>query len=91
MTRTYSKPIASNQKEPMKPITFASLALLVAALAGCASAADINVSKVEPKCGQTCAANHSECLAHFSLFPIAQNNACVDALRFCVQSCPARL
>ena len=65
-----------------------SLGLLF--LAGCASTSDIDLSKVESKCGQTCSANYSECVGRFSMFPIHQQNTCTDALRLCAQSCPAR-
>lgn len=64
------------------------LALLL--VAGCASTANIDLSKVETTCGQTCSANYSTCISKFSLTPIFQQNTCTDGLRLCAQSCPAR-
>lgn len=63
---------------------------MLALLAGCADLSDIDLSKVESKCGQTCSQNHSSCVSRFSLFPIRQERTCADALRLCAQSCPAR-
>lgn len=73
-------------------MTYARLiSLLVATLLfGCASTADIDVSKVDSTCGQTCSANYSSCGQQFTIVPIMQQNQCVDALRMCVRSCPAR-
>lgn len=65
-------------------------AILLAVLCGCASTSDIDLSKVESKCGQTCSANYSECLGKFTLAPIHMQHVCTDALRLCAQSCPAR-
>lgn len=64
--------------------------LVIFALAGCASPSDIDLSKVESSCAQKCSANHSTCLSAFTLFPIQQNNQCVDTLRSCASACPAR-
>lgn len=59
-------------------------------LAGCASTKDIDLSKVDPACGQTCSANYSECLSRFTFFPIHSQHVCTDSLRLCAQACPAR-
>ncbi len=59
-------------------------------LSGCASTADIDVSKAEPKCAQACTASYSQCLGQFTLFPIQAQNQCTDALRLCVRTCPAK-
>lgn len=68
--------------------TFALFGLF--ALAGCASTTNIDLSKVEPACGQKCSANYSGCGQGFQMFPIMVQHQCVDALRICAQSCPAR-
>lgn len=70
----------------MRPI----LVLVVCLLAGCASTKDIDLSKVESRCGQQCSANYSECVGKFTFFPIQTQNQCTDAMRLCAQSCPAR-
>ncbi len=68
------------------------LSLIVAALilTGCASTADIDLSKVESKCGQACAANYSRCSQGFTMTPLMAQHHCADAMRLCAQSCPAR-
>ncbi len=67
-----------------------TLLLLTLLLAGCASTADIDTSKVEPDCAHSCSANYSECLGKFTLFPIQAQHQCTDAMRLCVQACPTR-
>lgn len=67
-----------------------ALSALAVALAGCVSTSNIDLSKVEPACGQQCSTNYSACGQNFTFFPIMQQNACVDALRLCAQACPAR-
>lgn len=59
-------------------------------LAGCASTKDIDLSKVESTCGQTCSANYSECVGKFTFFPIMVQRECTAAMRLCAQSCPPR-
>jgi hypothetical protein len=59
-------------------------------LAGCASTKDIDLSKVESACGQTCATSYSSCLSGFSMFPIQRQRECTNALRICANACPAR-
>jgi hypothetical protein len=59
-------------------------------LAGCASTKDIDLSKVDPQCGQTCSANYSNCVSKFTFFPLEVQHQCTDALRLCAQACPAR-
>jgi len=67
------------------------LALAIAfLLSACASTSSIDLTKVESKCGQTCSANYSECLGHFTFFPIMAQNQCTDAMKLCAQSCPVR-
>jgi hypothetical protein len=69
------------------------LGLIAAAtliFSGCASTADIDMSRVESQCGRACTANYSECLDGFTLFPIMAQHECTDALRLCAQSCPAK-
>ena len=68
------------------------LALLASflALTACASTADIDMSKYESTCGQQCSANYGKCSTGFTMTPFMQQHACVEALRFCAQSCPAR-
>jgi hypothetical protein len=67
-----------------------ALLLIIFVLAGCASTKDIDLSKVETACGQTCSANYSTCLSKFTIFPIERQHECTDALRLCAQSCPPR-
>lgn len=67
-----------------------TLLLLTLLLAGCASTADIDMSKVDPDCAHSCSANYSECLGKFTLFPIQAQHQCTDAMRLCVQACPTR-
>lgn len=76
----------------LKLTTLLSILALVSlsGFVGCASTADIDLSKVESKCGQTCAANYSECLGKFTLVPIQAQHQCTAALRLCAQACPAR-
>jgi hypothetical protein len=67
-----------------------TLLLITMLLAGCASTADIDTSKVDPDCAHSCSANYSECLGKFTLFPIEAQHQCTDAMKLCVQACPAR-
>ncbi len=53
--------------------------LACAALAGCASTSDVDLRQVDAACGQ-----------QFTLFPIMAQRQCADALKMCVQACPAR-
>lgn len=62
----------------------------VVALTGCASTADIDTSKAEPKCAAACSQSYSECLGRFSMTPIMQQHTCTDAMRLCVRGCPPR-
>jgi hypothetical protein len=66
------------------------LAACIMALAGCASTADIDMSKYESTCGQLCTKNYSECLSKFTFFPIQAQHQCTDSLRLCAASCPER-
>jgi Short C-terminal domain len=59
-------------------------------LAGCASVADIDTSKMDPACAQSCASTYSECLGKFTLFPLMAQHQCTDAMHLCSASCPAR-
>ena len=67
-----------------------TLLLLTVLLAGCASTADIDTNKVDSDCAHSCSANYSECLGKFTLFPLMAQHQCTDAMRLCVQACPAR-
>jgi hypothetical protein len=67
-----------------------TLLLLAVFLAGCARTADIDTSKVDPDCAHSCSANYSECLGKFTLFPLMAQHQCTDAMKLCVQACPAR-
>lgn len=64
--------------------------LFAAMLSACASTADIDTSKAEPACGQRCSSTYSECLGKFTFFPIMMQHQCTDAMRLCVNACPAR-
>jgi hypothetical protein len=59
-------------------------------LAGCASVADIDTSKMDPACAQSCTTNYSECLGKFTLFPLMAQHQCTDAMHLCAAACPAR-
>lgn len=59
-------------------------------LAACASTSDIDLSKVETTCAQSCSSNYSSCISRFTFFPIHAQNVCADSLRLCAQSCPPR-
>ena len=65
--------------------------LLSMLLAGCASVADIDTSKIDAACAQSCTANYSECLGKFTLFPIQAQHQCTDAMHLCANACPARV
>lgn len=65
--------------------------IALAVLSGCANTAtDIDFSKTDPECAQKCHANYSNCLSAFMFFPIVQQNQCVDGLKACAMSCPAK-
>lgn len=68
------------------------LAAVMAAslIAGCASTADINTSQAEAQCAERCSSTYSECLGKFTFFPIMLQHQCTDAMRLCVNACPAR-
>jgi hypothetical protein len=68
----------------------ATIALGLAALVGCASTSDIDMTQVDATCGQKCSANYSACGQQFTMFPIMAQRQCADALKLCVQACPAR-
>lgn len=65
-------------------------ALACLLLAGCASTADIDLSKLDSACGQTCTRNYQECMAKFTIFPIMAQHQCTDTMRLCAQTCPPR-
>ena len=71
----------------MKNVAMGAMLLILAA---CASTKDIDLSKVESKCGQTCSANYSECLSRFTFFPLQGQHQCTTAMKLCAQACPAR-
>jgi hypothetical protein len=87
MGRTYPRDI---RKDGMT--RSASIVAIVFALAGCASTKDVDLSKLEPQCGQKCAASYQECTNRpgFILFPIEVHNQCVGSLKLCASACPAR-
>ena len=72
----------------MKLLTISLVACL--ALAGCASPSEVDLSKSETSCAQKCSANLSTCLSAFTIFPIMQNNQCVDGLKSCASACPVK-
>ncbi|MFL9899256.1 SHOCT domain-containing protein [Paraburkholderia fungorum] len=67
-----------------------TLLLSLLLLAGCASVADIDTSKLDTTCAQSCTANYSECLGKFTLFPIQAQHQCTDAMHLCANACPQR-
>lgn len=66
------------------------LVLSLLAVAGCASTSDVDLSKAEPACGQSCSMTYSQCVSKFTFFPIHAQNVCTDSLRMCAQTCPTR-
>jgi len=77
----------------MKKVKYLSLGMIVVismGIAGCASIADINLTKVESTCGQSCTKTYSECVNKFTFFPIMLQHECTDSLRLCAQTCPPR-
>jgi hypothetical protein len=68
----------------------AILGTVLVVLAGCASTKDIDLSKVESGCGQSCSVHYSDCVSKFTFFPLETQHQCTTALRLCAQSCPAR-
>ena len=77
----------ATEEPKIKTIIVGSTLLLLAA---CASTKDIDLSKVESHCGQTCSANYSECLSRFTFFPLQGQHQCTAAMKLCAQACPAR-
>lgn len=67
----------------MKPKIITGLFLLI--LTSCASTSDIDLSKVNSACGQSCSQRYSECVSKFTFFPIMVQNECTDALRLCAR------
>ncbi|MDN7182949.1 SHOCT domain-containing protein [Caballeronia sp. SEWSISQ10-4 2] len=65
--------------------------LLTFLLAGCASVSDIDTSKIDAACAQSCTANYSECLGKFTLFPLMAQHQCTDAMHLCANACPSRV
>jgi hypothetical protein len=70
----------------MKPL----IVVIAGMLTGCASTKNIDLTKVDPQCGQTCSGTYSECVSKFTFFPLEVQHQCTDALRLCAQACPAR-
>ncbi|SIT35287.1 conserved exported hypothetical protein [Paraburkholderia ribeironis] len=67
-----------------------TLLLSMLLLAGCASVADIDTSKLDANCAQSCTAKYSDCLGKFTLFPLMAQHQCTDAMHLCAAACPAR-
>jgi len=67
-----------------------TLLLSTLLLAGCASVADIDTSKIDSDCAHSCTANYSECLGKFTFFPIEAQHQCTDAMQLCAKACPAK-
>ena len=63
--------------------------LFVLAFSGCAGTTDIDLSKVEYTCGQSCSTSYQTCDSRLTMMPIRQHNDCTDVYRKCVQSCPS--
>jgi len=64
--------------------------LLSILLAGCASVSDIDTSKLDANCAQSCTSTYSECLSKFTLFPLMAQHQCTDAMHLCAAACPSR-
>ncbi len=73
-------------------LMFKSIVMLlsITLITACASIDDIDTSKVNPACGQTCTFAYSSCVNTQTIFPIQQQHQCAGSLRLCVKSCPAR-
>ena len=63
--------------------------LFVLAFSGCAGTTDIDLSKVEYTCGQSCSTSYQTCDSRLTMMPIRQHNDCTDVYRKCVQGCPS--
>ncbi|MFM0718036.1 SHOCT domain-containing protein [Paraburkholderia strydomiana] len=70
----------------MKRITIAAVAMV---LAGCVSAPDLDLSKVDPACSQRCSSEYSTCTTGFKLFPLVAQAHCNESLKVCAATCPA--
>lgn len=63
--------------------------ITTAALVGCVSVADVDVTKYEPTCARTCSVAHSQCVAS----PMSGgtiHRQCKESLILCLQTCPPR-
>jgi hypothetical protein len=57
-------------------------------LSACASAPDIDYSKVDEVCGKQCQTDEAECKKRFAEYPTISYTHCKPELRACVKSCP---
>ncbi|NYH24976.1 SHOCT domain-containing protein [Paraburkholderia bryophila] len=71
-------------------IMMKKILLLTMLLAGCASVSDIDTSKIDASCAQSCTSTYSECLGKFTLFPLIAQHQCTDAMHLCAAACPSR-
>jgi hypothetical protein len=68
------------------------LAAAALLLAGCASIADIDTSKAEPRCASQCSQDYTACVSiPAAVIPgLIRSSQCKDGMRACVNSCPPR-
>jgi hypothetical protein len=67
-----------------------ALCIVSSLLAGCASVSDIDPSKLDASCAQSCTSTYSECLGKFTLFPLMAQHQCTDAMHLCAAACPSK-
>jgi hypothetical protein len=71
----------------MKLIAWVCLAFAML-LSACASASDIDFSKVDAECGKQCQTAEAECNTRFAGYPTLLYTHCKPELRECVKACP---
>lgn len=60
-------------------------------LAGCVGISDVDIKKAEPECARQCTTAYSACVSTSSIgTPTALFYQCKEALKLCVQTCPAK-
>ncbi|MEZ2349451.1 SHOCT domain-containing protein [Caballeronia sp. RCC_10] len=70
-----------------KRMKYLVLAGLVAALGGCVSAPELDLTNVDHACSQRCSSEYSRCTTGFKLFPLVEQAHCNESLKVCVSTC----
>lgn len=71
----------------MKKILWVSV-LSTVLMSGCATAPDIDYSKIDAECGKKCKSDEVECNLRFKDFPMLSFSHCKPELNSCVKACP---